>query len=492
MTSIIQSLLHHASHFPDHIAFREGDSGQHVTYRQLLERIRQLASILTAHQITCVGLEMENGIDWIVADLTCLYANIVCVPIPLFFSPEQKQHVIRQSGMNYLFSLRDSASDNERIAEIGRLSLYRLAPDAFRLNHILPGTAKLTFTSGSTGSPKGVCLSAHHLDRVTDSLCQSIPPFNGQDSHLVSLPLSTLLENMAGVYIPLKLGTPVTVTCGEQIGLMGSSRFEPQLFAKALAHYQPSSLVITPAILMALVHLVEQQQDLASSLKFVAVGGAKVVPALLDKAHQLGIPAYEGYGLSECGSVVCLNTPEAVRHGTSGKVLPHAKVQIAEDGEICVSGAIALGYLNEPFSSPWLPTGDIGRLTDDGYLVVTGRKKNQIITSFGRNISPEWVEMQGQKWPEISHMVVVGEARANLAAMILGTDAERIRTTLGELNQSLPDYARIGAFVLIHEAEKFYSFFTANGRPIRSAVETMVDQQLNQEHQSDVHVYALN
>ncbi|MBO0246669.1 AMP-binding protein, partial [Vibrio sp. Vb0592] len=84
-------------------------------------------------------------------------------------------------------------------------------------------------------------------------------------------------------------------------------------------------------------------------LKFVAVGGARVSSQLINTAHALNIPAFEGYGLSEGGSDVCLNTPDTFKAGTCGKPLPHTQIRIAEDGELLVKGNVALGYLNEPF-----------------------------------------------------------------------------------------------------------------------------------------------
>ncbi|OXE29674.1 long-chain fatty acid--CoA ligase, partial [Vibrio parahaemolyticus] len=109
--------------------------------------------------------------------------------------------------------------------------------------------------------------------------------------------------NITGVYVPLMLGVTSSILPGEQTGLLGSSQFEPRLFAQALATIKPESLVLTPALLLALIHIAKQQPSLVGSLKFVAVGGARVSSQLINTAHALNIPAFEGYGLSECGSV---------------------------------------------------------------------------------------------------------------------------------------------------------------------------------------------
>ena len=130
-------------------------------------------------------------------------------------------------------------------------------------------------------------------------------------------------------------------------------------------------------------------------------------------ARVAGLPAYEGYGLSECASVVALNAPGAVREGSVGRVLPHATLRIDEAGEIHVRGATMLGYLGEEGASPEeVATGDLGFINDDGYLYVQGRRKNLLITSLGRNVSPEWVERELLAHTSIGQAVVFGDPPA--------------------------------------------------------------------------------
>src|SRR3546814_875250 len=137
-------------------------------------------------------------------------------------------------------------------------------------------------------------------------------------------------------------------------------------------------------------------------LRLAAVGGAAVGRTLLKQAHALGVPAYEGYGLSEGASVQTLNLPRANRPGSAGSALPHAHLRIAPDGEIEISGSVFAGYLGQTdVPLEWWPTGDLGHLDDDGFLHVHGRKKHILITGFGRNVSPEWVETEIRAEPQI-------------------------------------------------------------------------------------------
>ena len=197
----------------------------------------------------------------------------------------------------------------------------------------------------------------------------------------------------------------------------------------------------------------ELGKNISTGLRFVAVGGALVEPALLEKAQQLGIPVYEGYRLSECASVVALNTPQINKKGSVGKPLSHVSCHIEADGEIFVKGSQLLGYADAEHSpkQDYLATGDIGHLDDDGYLYITGRKKNVFITSFGRNVSPDWVERALTNHPDIFQAAVFGEARPFNVAVIVPKGTvypKEIHTAISYVNRSLPDYAQVKAWVL--------------------------------------------
>jgi long-subunit acyl-CoA synthetase (AMP-forming) len=200
-----------------------------------------------------------------------------------------------------------------------------------------------------------------------------------------------------------------------------------------------------------------------ASLKLAAVGGAKVSPALLARARALGVPAYEGYGLSECASVVSLNLPHADRPGSVGRPLPHAQVRIHRQ-EIEVKTG-----------DEWLATGDLGRLDDEGYLYVEGRRKHVLITAYGRNVSPEWPEAELLAGGPIAQAAVFGEAQPMLCALLVpaapDVDDRAIDAQVQAANRRLPDYARIARWL---RAEAPFTpqngLATANGRVRRDAV----------------------
>lgn len=483
MNTILHALAERAEKTPDALAFtgfsQHSQCHESIRYHTLWERVNEVAEQLLRLSPQCVALRAENCLDWVIVDLAAMLARIPVVPVPMFFSQAQATHTLEQSGADLLLGEWHHWRP-ELLGQIEGLPLWRNRQ--VHGAHRLPGSSKITFTSGSTGQPKGVCLSDGQLANVSMALADAVSREVRGGQHLVVLPLSTLLENITGVYVPILLGATAVVAMGEDVGLSGSSRFNANQFALALHQYQPGSLVLTPALFMALVHLVTLNPMLARSLKFVAVGGARVAPALLKRAHTLGIPAYEGYGLSECASVVSLNTPAAHQPGTSGRVLPHVDVKIAADGEVLVRGNVALGYLGEAFTQPWLATGDLGQLDADGFLTITGRKKNQIITAYGRNVSPEWLESEAQVLPVLQNMVVVGEGQSSLTAVVDGNQPEIVVQSLRQLNQRLPDYARIGEVVTVQGLKLQPGLYTSNGRPIRPNIEHWLGQQPADAH----------
>jgi long-subunit acyl-CoA synthetase (AMP-forming) len=398
------------------------------------------------------------------------------VPLPTFFSPAQIAHALTSSGADAVIvpagaALPDAFAACPALALDDHLTLLRLYPAAVALP---AGTACITFTSGTTGAPKGVCLDAASLLTVAQSLADAAAPL-APKRHLCLMPLSTLLENVAGVYAALLSNAEIAVPSLAEVGYTGASGLDVPTLLSCLHRYRPDSAILLPQLLLALVVAAEHGAALPDSLKFLAVGGGRVGPALLARAEALGLPVYEGYGLSECASVVCLNRPGASRMGSVGKPLPHAKVSVI-DGELFVDGMRFLGYIGEDGTPPGrIATGDLGRIDADGFVHITGRRKNVFITSFGRNVSPEWVESELLQHPAFAQAIVHGEARPFNVAIVwprrADLDDAALLEALAEVNRGLPDYAQVRDFV---RADAPFSFAdglsTSNGRPRRDAI----------------------
>ncbi|MGF1759212.1 AMP-binding protein [Photobacterium sagamiensis] len=506
MEGIIEALQRFAIERPNQIAllgeeWGKGDAEGHqscqLSYARLLAEVERAEQQIINSGCKRIALRAENGFDWAIADLAAMKANIILVPVPMFFSAAQVKHLLASARIDAVCGDWQDVLDDwnhkvKPISPIAGLPLYQYRPEQEAMADLPPlpaQTAKITFTSGSTGQPKGVCLSQVHLEQVANALSASLLA-SGTDieRHMVLPPLSTLLENVTGLYIPLLLGATSVIVRGEAVGLTGSSQFNGAVFAHALAKYQPQSLVVTPALLTALIRIAGQAPALIQPLRFVAVGGAKVSPALLQQAHQSGIPAYEGYGLSECGSVVSLNLPGAMKPDSCGRVLPHCQISIADDGEVMVAGSAMLGYAGETCSSEVIATGDLGYIDNQQFLHITGRKKNQLITAYGRNISPEWIESETQTIAGLEQLVVLGEGKDALAAVVFSSQPDLIEAGIERLNAGLPDYARIKHVVVSPDPLLSISgLMTSNGRPRRDAIADFFANELEPAYSSDTH-----
>ncbi|MGJ7547878.1 AMP-binding protein [Pseudomonas alloputida] len=442
------------------------------TYKQLLAEVWLRAESLSEQCAGVLVLALDNGPELLFWDLAALVSGRACVIVPTFFSVAQVHHCVEQCGASLV--LCQGAWEGV-FSQLGFVQ-----QDAFWTRDqaapvVLPdGTAKVTYTSGSTGTPKGVCLSADAMLRVAHELELASRPTEPK-RYLAVLPLGVLLENL-GVYAALMAGASVMLYPQAQLGIGGASQVDFKRLLGAIALSGAQSLILVPQLLMGLVTAIERGWMQVGPLRFVAVGGARVSPALLARAEAIGLPVFEGYGLSECASVVALNRPGAMRRGSVGRPLPHVQVRIAEDGEVLVMGAVLLGYLGEPpASSDWWATGDLGYFDDDGYLYLNGRKKHQFITSFGRNVNPEWVEAELTQSGVIAQAFVHGEGLPGNLALLWPLDPaatdEDIELAVQRSNATLPDYARVHAWRrLPGPLTAAEQTLTANGRPRREAI----------------------
>ncbi|MBK4989970.1 AMP-binding protein [Pseudomonas sp. S36] len=446
--------------------------GGRFTYAELLAAVEQRQAWLAAQPSGTLVLGLDNGPEALFWDLAALFAGRPVVVLPTFFSSAQRRHCLAQSGA--VLALIDEGFADDLLAagfSAGERFWHRLAPACAS---VPPGTAKLTFTSGSTGAPKGVCLGAQALLRVAREL-EAASRSAAPGIYLAVLPMAVLLENI-GLYAALLAGAQLMLYPSAQLGLRGASQVDLRRLLGAVALSGAHSLILVPQLLLGLVTAVERGLMQVGPLRFVAVGGGRVAPSLLARAEAVGLPVFEGYGLSECASVVCLNRPGDRRPGSVGRPLPHVQVRIAEDGEVMVAGSMMLGYLGEaPLRTPWFATGDLGRLDSDGFLHLAGRKKHQYSTAYGRNVNPEWVEAELTQGGVIAQAFVHGDGLARNLALLWPldplADAAALEQAVHQANQGLPDYAQVHAWQRLPEPlSTAQHTLTANGRPRREQI----------------------
>ena len=449
MSHLMTKLVEHAEQRPDALALDDG--ARQLSYRDLLLAVEALAKVLALLPDKALALQADNGIDWVLTDLAAISLQKTLIPIPHFFSAEQLRFVLERTGVRTLLCQEPLALPEDK----WRLNIPHLTCtlqgyqfEGLNTNATSPpeGCAKVTFTSGSTGHPKGVCLSQEHMESVAMSLLDTTEA-RPDDRHLCLLPMATLLENLAGIYLPLMAGATCLVPPLAKTGLQGSSSLDVTRQLACLSETRATSAILVPQMLLAQLSAFRAGLPCPSDLRFVAVGGGRVSPTALKEARAFGLPVFEGYGLSEAASVVSLNTPQYAQPGGVGRALPHVSLQLAEDGEILIENSPFLGYLGEPArDKSSFATGDIGRLDEAGFLQIIGRKKHLFISSFGRNISPEWVESECQTLTGIRQIAVFGDGRPFMVAVVVpmpGTSALDIDHQIDQANFRLPDYARI-------------------------------------------------
>ena len=350
--------------------------------------------------------------------------------------------------------------------------------------------ATIIYTSGTTGPPKGVMLS--HANVVANVLELSrVFDFDHRDKVLSLLPLSHIFERVAhylmfycGVSIayaesiekvPVNMQEvkPTVVACVPRFfeklhdRVMESRQLSSGLkrtlgewaFGVGERHTRhvlqgtspPPGLAFQRFLASKLVFS-KLQQRIGGRLRFFISGGAPLDPSLAEFFLSAGILVLEGYGLTETSPVIAVNVPNCFRFGTVGQPLPGLEVRIAEDGEVLTRGpSVMLGYYNRPeetrevIKEGWFHTGDIGHLDPDGFLKITDRKKDLIVTAGGKNVAPQPIERLLKSSPVLLNAVVLGDRRPYLCALVVPnpdaiTDHARERglsfESYGELLQS--------------------------------------------------------
>jgi long-subunit acyl-CoA synthetase (AMP-forming) len=476
MRQLFESMKRHASEAGGLIAV--SDQYGQMSRRELFARVTALAADLRSQPQT-IGIYAPNGLDWVIAQLACALAGKIVVPLPTFFSPAQLGHVVRDASVdlilatNYTTAAAAQSGVPTNVIDIDRTGAG--------LSDVTDGFGQIIYTSGSTGQPKGV---RHESGQITWSAAALAAATGAteKDTYLSVLPLPLLLETICSIFIPAMLGAYAhfDTAMAEQVG-QGNARG----ISTAFERRKPTTSVVVPQLLKQWVGELQAANSRApDSLRFVAVGGAPVPRQVADKAWTLGIPVHEGYGLSECCSVVAVNRPGERCADTVGRPLSELNVSI-DDGEIVVDGpSITDGYLGQgPARRPWR-TGDLGSIDRNGFLTIHGRKDSLIVTSFGRNVSPEWIETMLLGDLRIAYCAVVGHGEPSLTAVIVpsalgeswcaNASHKDLLDLISGCCSGAPEYAVPRACLVVSFQEALKNQLLTNGRPARKRIAEFV------------------
>ena len=426
-----------------------------------------------------VAILSENRLEWPLADYATTAAGAITVPIYPTLAPAQIEYVLKHSGATIVFVSTDEQLEKvlscraclpnikfiaafdpisrpgamriESLLRIGRQISFGEAAEFRRsiLEVEAEDLATIIYTSGTTGVPKGVMLT--HKNLISNVLATSaLLPLTPDDLELSFLPLSHIFQrhvDYAALYAGSTIayeGNPAAVADDivevKPTFAAAVPRFFEKIYGKVMAEVERTAplrrRIFNHAIRVdgqsRLLHHVADRfvfqkirARLGGRIKWFISGGAALERSIAEFFLTVGVPILEGYGLTETSPVVTFTAPGELKLGRVGKPVGDVEVRIAPDGEILVRGSnVMKGYYGqerdtaEALRDGWFHTGDIGRFDEEGYLRITERKKDLIVTSNGKNVAPQALENRLKLIPYVDNVVVIGDRRNFVSALI--------------------------------------------------------------------------
>jgi long-chain acyl-CoA synthetase len=505
------------------IHYRQGDEWQVETWADVRKHVLSVASALIAAGVKphdSVLLISENRVEWVYCDFGIQTIGAVTVPVYPNSPAEMAQTIAADSGATYAIAsgaalaaklkvggaLREIATMDGKVADWVRQPTLNLTEIAARLSEVTPeDICTIVYTSGTTGTPKGVELAHRNLVDTARAAVQ-MHPITDQDSSLSWLPLAHVFGRINEMFDGMVYGGETWVSAGsdhlvEELQyvkptvMCSAPRVYEKMYAAVIARVQKAGAAKRAIFRWAVSTgtrfsqtekpgpVLKAQRRLADRLvlaglrkqltggrmRFFISGGAALARNIEEFFWAIGVPILNGWGLTETSSGVCSNTLYEHRFLTVGKPLPGVELKIADDGEILVKGiGNMLGYHNNPEATAevlkdgWFYTGDIGEIDGDGFLKITDRKKSLFKTSGGKYIAPVHLEHELLSDPLIERAVVIGDGRPYVTALIVpnwpsarsqGLDGAalnaRIQKTVDGVNSSLGSWETIKYFTLL-------------------------------------------
>ena len=404
----------------------------------------------------------ENRYEWILADLAIHMLGAVHVPVHSTLSGSQVIHqVVDSEAVLVLVSnaelLSKLASASEQLprdvglyayedvgefngrpvpsfddndvdlsvaAEMEQTVAERVNPDSY---------ATILYTSGTTGEPKGVILSQRNIVSNSVGANDAIRQ-QPDDVRLNFLPLSHIFARTCDLYSWLVGGSQLALAESRDTVVADAQAIHPTIVNAVPYFYARLQKVLTE---MGAADQPDAVRNLLGGrVRFCCSGGAPLTTPLYDYFQSQGLPLLQGYGLTESSPVISVSSLQHDRRGAVGRPITDVEVRIADDGEVLTRGPhVMVGYWKnaaataETIRDGWLHTGDLGEIDDDGYLYITGRKKELIVTATGKNVAPAYVEALLVEDPVIAQALVIGDDRKFLTALIV-PDPEALQRAL--------------------------------------------------------------
>lgn len=496
-----------------------------ISYEELMQAVKSIASHLMKRGIQKgdrVAIVSENRPEWCMSYLGISLSGGVAVPLDAQLGADEIRNLFADSETRLIFHTNKTEGHVQEASGALSASIVTINFDSSGFKTILktpeperyPGLseedlASIIYTSGTTGKPKGVMLTHNNFCSDAEALIEA-RILSENDSVLGVLPLHHTYPFMGTLLIPAFLGIPVTYPQSlKGPDLMAAMRDKgvtilvsvPQLLElirngivnKIKQLHRP-----LPGIMLAIMKISGNLRQkfkinlgklffrsvhkaLGRNFRFFASGGAKLDPAIMKDLESLGLTVLEGYGLTETSPVVTFNPIEKRKPGSAGKPLPSAEIKIidpekhrepdiTQEGEIVIKGPMVMkGYYKNPQATDevlkegWFYSGDLGYFDNDGFLFITGRLKEVIVLSSGKNIYPDEVEKQYLKIEFIKEICVIGlEEKGMVESLqaVIVPDLEYARKSqtsnlqealkweINKVSSQLPQYLRIKGYTL--------------------------------------------
>lgn len=459
------------------VKFRSGGEWRTLRWSDVASDVRRLVAMLASFGVRPGDRVVQfspNRYEWIMADLAIQAARAVHVPVHASLAAAQVAYQIADSGANIvLLAGPDLANQllgyyrehGDELPNDARFVSYDPCPELASVECLRDllmhadesvgerllsearaklqpdDLATILYTSGTTGEPKGVMLSQRNL--ATNAL-GTLAAFGREenDLRLAWLPMSHIFARTCDVYTWIAGGGQLALAEGPDTVSPLCRELHPTLingvpyfFEKVQRYLVDHGLADVPGALAT---------AFGGRLRAACSGGAPLPDHVAQFYNDRGVYLGQGYGLTESSPVISAATPSAMKIGTAGRPIPGVEVKTASDGEILTRGPhVMLGYWNKPAATAealrdgWLHTGDLGALDADGYLKITGRKKELIVTAAGKKAVPSHLESLLKADPLIEQAVVLGDGRSYLSALIV-PNRDALAAELRRLGREIP------------------------------------------------------
>lgn len=468
-----------------------------IPYEEIKDSIEKYASSLKIEKGERVCIYFYNRPEWIYSFFAVWEKGGIPVPVDFMSTPEEFSYIIDDVTPSYIITSKEKKEDTQKAVslshhkpEILTFEEIKKSKESYKKhNPDIEDTAVILYTSGTTGKPKGVMLSYKNLLSNIEGL-ESTEIASYKDSTVAILPFHHSYPLMVSMLYPLYIGAKIsfisTISAEEILKnlqknkitvLVGVPRLYELFHRKIIQEIDKNPVA---KLIFSISKKINNQkisrvlfkkihQAFGGNIRYFVSGGAKLDVDVAKDLWALGFTVIEGYGLTETSPIISFNPPEKIKLGSAGKPIKGVQVKI-EDGEIVVKGDnVMKGYWKKPHETQkvvkdsWFYTGDLGYVDDEGYLYITGRKKEIIVLSSGKNINPEELEIKIRKVSKIVKEVAVTYKDGKLTA-IIHPDFKKVEeegivnlyetlkwNVIDRVNQTLPDYKKISNFIIVKE-----------------------------------------